>query len=181
MLFISIFYFTFVKSKIIGAKAPSYELISMKERIKQLMESLHMTQMNFAQFIGMSPASLSSIFNDRTKPTLNTVEAIKNKIPRINTEWLIFGTGSMYVEDNQEQNVAVDASHSEVEPVLDFGSEASVQSTTTSDPIIPHQFQNHHQEIVRSEIKYIDKPQRKITEIRVYFDDLTYETFEPKK
>lgn len=153
----------------------------MKERIKQLMESLHMTQMNFAQFIGMSPASLSSIFNDRTKPTLNTVEAIKTKIPRINTEWLIFGTGGMYVEDNQEHNIAPDTSHTELEPVLDFGSESSVSSSSISDPIITSPSQNRRQEIIRSEIKYIDKPQRKITEIRVYFDDLTYETFEPKK
>lgn len=153
----------------------------MKERIKRLMESLHMTQMNFAQFIGMSPASLSSIFNDRTKPTLNTVEAIKNKIPRINTEWLIFGTGGMYVEDNQEHIGAIDNSHAEIEPVLDFGAEPSVSESTISDPIVQPQTQNRRQEIIRSEIKYIDKPQRKITEIRVYFDDLTYETFEPKK
>jgi hypothetical protein len=27
--------------------------------------------------------------------------------------------------------------------------------------------------------KYIDKPQRKITEIRIFFDDGTYETFTP--
>lgn len=51
----------------------------MKDRIKQIMESKHMTQQVFAQFIDMSPASLSSIFNGRTKPTLNIVEAIKRK------------------------------------------------------------------------------------------------------
>ena len=33
------------------------------------------------------------------------------------------------------------------------------------------------QPIVRETIKYLDKPQRKITEIRVFFDDGTYETF----
>ena len=49
----------------------------MKDRIKRLMESQHMTQQTFADFIGISSASLSSIFNGRTKPTLNTVEAIK--------------------------------------------------------------------------------------------------------
>ena len=53
----------------------------MKERIKKVMESQHMTQQVFAQFLEISPASLSSIFNDRTKPTLQIVEAIKRKIP----------------------------------------------------------------------------------------------------
>jgi hypothetical protein len=31
--------------------------------------------------------------------------------------------------------------------------------------------------VVREVVKYIDKPQRKITEIRVFFDDGTYEVF----
>jgi len=69
----------------------------MKDRIRKIMESQHMTQQTFAQFIGMSPALLSSIFNERTKPTINIVEAIKNKIPRISTDWLMFGVGDMYV------------------------------------------------------------------------------------
>jgi hypothetical protein len=30
-------------------------------------------------------------------------------------------------------------------------------------------------------VKYIDKPQRNITEIRIFFDDQTWETFVPKK
>lgn len=34
---------------------------------------------------------------------------------------------------------------------------------------------------VKTEVKYIDKPQRKITEIRIFFDDQTWETFVPKK
>ena len=68
----------------------------MKDRIRQIMESQHMTQQSFAQFLGMSPAILSSIFNGRTKPTLNTVDAIKVKIPTINTDWLIFGHGDMF-------------------------------------------------------------------------------------
>ena len=70
-------------------------LTVMKDRIRQIMESLHMSQQVFAQFIEMSPASLSGIFTERTRPTLNTVEAIKKKIPNINTDWLMFGSGSM--------------------------------------------------------------------------------------
>lgn len=78
----------------------------MKDRIKQIMEAQHMTQQTFANFIGMSPASLSSIFNDRTKPTINTVEAIKSKMPAISTDWLMFGRGTMFV-DEVEGNDAV--------------------------------------------------------------------------
>ena len=136
-----------------------------------------MTQQVFAQFIEMSPASLSSIFNGRTRPTLNILEAIKKKIPDINTDWLMFGSGSMYVQ--QGSGVSKDS------PDL-FGNDDGPVSDSdfSSSPIIQsehHIVRNVRPEIIREEIKYIDKPQRKITEIRIYFDDLTYETFVPSK
>ena len=68
----------------------------MKDRIKRLMESQHMTQQTFADFIGISSASLSSIFNGRTKPTLNTVEAIKGKFPTISLDWLMYGSEPIF-------------------------------------------------------------------------------------
>ena len=72
----------------------------MKDRIRQIMESQHMTQQVFADYIQQSPATLSSIFNGRTRPTLNIVEAIKKKIPNISTDWLMFGSGDMYLPEN---------------------------------------------------------------------------------
>ena len=41
--------------------------------------------------------------------------------------------------------------------------------------------ENSPKEIVKQEIRYIEKPARKITEIRIFFDDNTYETFRPEK
>ena len=35
--------------------------------------------------------------------------------------------------------------------------------------------------IAQAAVKYVDKPQRKITEIRIFYDDQTWETFVPKK
>ena len=36
-------------------------------------------------------------------------------------------------------------------------------------------------EIVREEVKIVDKPQRRVMEIRVFYDDQTWETFVPAK
>ena len=41
----------------------------MKDRIRKIMESQHMTQQVFASFIGVSPGTLSSIFTGRTNPS----------------------------------------------------------------------------------------------------------------
>ena len=57
-----------------------------------------MTQQVFADYIGLAPATLSSIFNGRTRPTLNVVEALKKKIPNISIDWLMFGSGEMYLK-----------------------------------------------------------------------------------
>lgn len=161
----------------------------MKDRIRQIMESKHMTQQVFAQFIEMSPASLSSIFNDRTKPTLNIVEAIKKKIPNINTDWLMFGTGDMYVDASVPSSNSQELSKptenglfDSVSPVLDF------ETAPTPTPQIPTQasvsfnsVRNTHQNLQREEVKIADKPQRRVVEIRVFYDDQTWESFSPSK
>ena len=39
---------------------------------------------------------------------------------------------------------------------------------------------NTPKEIVKQEIVYKERPPKKITEIRIFFDDNTYETFKPE-
>ena len=71
----------------------------MKDRIIQLMESQHMNQQSFSNFIGINPATLNSILKERTRPTLNIVEAICEKMPRVSMTWLVKGQGDMYLPD----------------------------------------------------------------------------------
>ena len=54
----------------------------MKDRIRLVMESQHMTQQTFAQFIGISPAALSSIFNGHHKMTLLPPQRFSNLVNR---------------------------------------------------------------------------------------------------
>ena len=82
-----------------------------------------MTQQVFADYIQQSPATLSSIFNGRTRPTLNIVEAIKKKIPNISTDWLMFGSGDMYLPQNEGLNEEENAPNGPLQiqnPMLDF-------------------------------------------------------------
>ena len=157
----------------------------MKDRIRQIMESQHMTQQVFADYIQQSPATLSSIFNGRTRPTLNIVEAIKKKIPNISTDWLMFGAGDMYLPENEgqiQQETGADTPLQVQNPMLDFEAPLSptlknpVSQTPNSNSVRSTRLDLDH-----SEIKTIDKPQRRITEIRVFYDDQTWETFVPQK
>lgn len=156
----------------------------MKDRIRQLMESQHMTQQTFSDFIGISSASLSSIFTGRTKPTLNTVEAIRSKFTKINLDWLMYGQGPMFKDQGIESN----SSNAETdmmrpgnsEGALDFSYSTSPSQAEAEQVSSPYN-DNGYKTPARKEIKYIDKPQRRITEIRIFFDDQTWETFVPKK
>ena len=164
----------------------------MKDRIRQIMESQHMTQQVFAEYIGQSPATLSSIFNGRTRPTLNIVEAIKKKIPNISTDWLMFGSGDMFLPDpganvdaslpQDEANLNADNGPLFQNPMLDFDANPS---TTPQNGIYAQQNFNSvkttRSDLAPKEIKIVDKPQRKIIEIRVFYDDQTFDVFEPKK
>ena len=161
----------------------------MKDRIRQIMESQHMTQQVFAEFIGVGAATLSSIFNDRTRPTLNIVEAIKRKIPNISTDWLMFGSGDMFLPDNNISNSSNEGDFQSQDnrqmgysPMLDFtDSPSPTPQNAYSQPQNINSVKSTRPENERMEVKFIDKPQRKIVEIRVFYDDQTFDTFEPKR
>ena len=144
-----------------------------------------MTQQVFADFIGTTPATLSGIFNDRTRPTINIVESIKKKIPDINTDWLMFGTGDMYLQKSQDsgnQSTEVPDLFQMENPNPDFQfSPTSTPNYGGSQAAQTNSVRNTHLENTREVMNFIDKPTRHVTEIRVYYDDQTWESFVPSK
>ena len=148
-----------------------------------------MTQQVFAEFIGVGAATLSSIFNDRTRPTLNIVEAIKKKIPNISTDWLMFGSGDMYLSENPTPNAGSESGFQGSDnrqvgysPMLDFNETSSpTPQNSFLQPQNVNSVKSTRPDNDRIEVKFVDKPQRKIVEIRVFYDDQTFDTFEPKK
>ena len=76
----------------------------MVNRIFTFIESQQLTPTEFADKIGVSRASISSIKTGRTQPTLPLVEKIKQHYPDIDVEWLIFGKGNAPVVNNEPQS-----------------------------------------------------------------------------
>lgn len=234
------------------AKIPFLQIVTytiyiyMKERIKQLMESQHMNQQSFASFIGVAPATLSSILRERTRPTLDTVDSICRKMPNVNLVWLLNGTGDMFLTGGTPHGnggqagdgslggmtAGADGQEGSLDPsgygrqsAGDSLSGASAQaygqssgsqqsspapsasgsgsasggaaqgilgfSFDTNDSPSPSAARQaayggqrrgqQRQEEFNDGAKKIDKPTRRITEIRVFYDDQTWESFVPKK
>lgn len=153
----------------------------MRERIRQLMNDQHMNQQSFAEKLKIAPASLSNIFNQRTEPTLKHVDAICRAFPSVNLQWLLFGEGPMYQFDETSPSgvPTPQGQPSPSEQMLDFSNPVSPAAPIRQN-VVPHP-SNYPNSADFQNAKIIDKPQRKITEIRIFYDDQTWETFVPKK
>lgn len=140
------------------------------------MQKEGLSNAEFADKIGISTSSLSHIFNGRNKPSLEVVMRIHKACPYVNINWLLYGEGEMeeQEESGDDENIFFQDNENGEKPTgspihFDFRKENMPDS-----PVYPTK------EIVREEVKYIEKPHPKITEIRIFFDNGTYQVFKPE-
>lgn len=78
----------------------------MIERINQIIAYLGVTQVRFAEMVGISPASMTHIQKGRNKASLDLVLHILTKFPQISSDWLLFGYGEMLkAKDSTPTNI----------------------------------------------------------------------------
>lgn len=209
----------------------------MRNRIMQIMKSKGMSQQEFSRATGISPASLSSIFNGRTAPTMKHAEAMHRFFPQLNMVWLLFGEGEMFEgsegetpdtgasavsSENGLPGASLDLAQGDAEEgnmgIQDGGTTQGAPSAVGAayrrgevpypahhDPVqgrmetegaypypgsqgAPMYTQNVRAREDNSypygfpspvdSVNYIDRKKRKIVEIRIFFDDGTFETFQ---
>ena len=101
----------------------------------------------------------------------------------------MFGEGEMYQGaptpsegESEASQQGVNLRHQVQNPMLDFDQSpiSSPQNTSSSSPI-PNGVRNTRLDLIREEVKNLDKPQRRVLEIRVFYDDQTWETFVPSR
>lgn len=163
------------------------------------MEYAGMSQQEFAVKLEVSPASLSSIYTGRTNPTNNHVMAIHRAFPEIDINWLLFGEGQMCTNSSSRPAGNEGAENTGLES---GGGNAALSSVKNPPSIFSEEdftVQGRHGVAASTHpvgqrenplptplpgytmqgTKIIDKKERKIKEIRVFFDDGTYESFVP--
>ncbi len=151
-------------------------MMTIIERLKMILERVKLTPGNFAEQIGVAPATISHILNGRNKyPSAEVLLRLHDTYPDIDLNWLLTGEGMM-VKDNPDSLFTG--------TLFDDNLIKSTKSTTNGEnrKEIPSESpKNTDNTIVKQEIIYKEKPARKIEEIRIFFDDGTYETFTPNK
>ena len=148
----------------------------IKNRIDAIRQKEGMTSSDFAELIGVGRATVTHILQGRNKPSLDVMLRIYRRFPNVNLEWLMTGEGTMY---GNEKGMSYESDlFSSVENSVNAG-----ESTDTDENFkemaskIPFSVSNPP---VKEVVKYVEKPPRKITEIRIFFDDNTFEIFKPE-
>lgn len=145
----------------------------MKDRILEIMKRNNMTQQEFAAALEISPATLSNIFNGKTNPTNNHVMAIHKRFPQINVNWLMFGEGNMFTIENVGfENTSSIENDLFANACSDINTVDNCKhSLTDSNGIL------NPGQLSLLAAKVPEVKERKIIEIRIFYDDGTFETF----
>lgn len=142
-----------------------------------IMDREKLTAGAFAESIGVAQATISHILGPRNKyPSTEVILRLHQRYDDINLEWLLTGKGSMSknpMMENSEFDYPLFAENPE-------NAANEPDETENRKEIALETTQKAPKEIVRQEIIYKERPPRKITEIRIFFDDNTYETFKPE-
>lgn len=172
----------------------------MQNRIRQIMDHFGFSQQNFAAKLDVAPATISSIFTGRTNPTNKLVQAIHKAFPTVDTNWLMFGEGEMMLSQEStestleetagENGITANAADSTL-----FGDDVheSVLGNPNSNMGYSAASSGGNTRGVRRDgagiaqqyggmldvANFMDKKMRKIKEIRVFYDDGTFEVFSP--
>ena len=155
----------------------------MREKLQLLMNAENLTGSKLAEYLGIQPSSISHILGGRNKPSLDFVQKILQRYPRINPDWLLLDSDEMYRADSSPaSSVATSAE-------LQFSESASMaESATQAEPSAAenHSSPADHTTQAPSNVMDTIAPlvaphNRGVKRIIVMFDDHTFESYEPRR
>ncbi len=156
--------------------------MSIKDRLKMIMEREKLTTGAFAESIGVAQATISHILRERNKyPSTEVILRLHQRYSDINLEWLLTGEGEMSNGTSSPAAASPDSNYPLFTVDAGNPSDDGTHKTENRGETTSATPQNSPNNIVRQEVVYKEKSVKKITEIRIFFDDNTYEIFKPEK
>jgi transcriptional regulator with XRE-family HTH domain len=104
----------------------------MENRIQKIIEDQGLSLNAFAQEIGVNRSTISHILTGRNKPSVEVLQKILKRFPKLSSDWLLLGNGGMHVskfsnESPAELSAVVKAPEKRVEKVVVFYSDHTFQ------------------------------------------------------
>lgn len=159
-------------------------MLDDKERIEYIIKDMGMTNVDFASRTGIAPATLSHITSGRSKPTLAILRGIIDGFPELSPEWVLMGTGPVYKDSKQSKDNTTDGGQcGEAQNDLFSANYDTVnKNRQKQEPSFPSVQQGPSvEDVVRTTMAAMtgvaQSQPRKVVEIRIFFDDGTYQEF----
>jgi len=159
----------------------------MIDRIKQLMNSKHLSPAQLAERLDINRSNLTHLFSGRNQPSLDLVKKILHAFPEISTDWLIMGVGEMKKTDTVE-NESVKPSNIPAELDL-FSSLPSIEKTFVNESGIVRRkknvssstFQESNNPVIDSngDKKINSHDVKNVEKIIFFYNDKTFEVYCP--
>lgn len=155
-------------------------------RLKLFMDYLQISNSQFADQCGIPRPSLSQLLNGRNKKISDVlVKQIHDQFPRLSIVWLLFGEGDMLVPTEINSALASDTSKflDDDTETNENGKEIDLnQSQNMAKSLYSSVFSGGSNMLKKeNEIENLAKNPRKVVSITVFYDDNSYETFQPAK
>ncbi len=144
----------------------------MKDRLLEFLKSENKSSAQLAEEIGVQPSGISHILSGRNNPSLDFVLKMLEKYQFLSTDWLLFGKGTMYRE-NQMQSLFDEATIP--------GRKHDVGTITNeSDKQVPGRKPDVKDQ-ANPDVKDADrKIKSSISRIVMFYDDSSFEEYLPR-
>lgn len=140
------------------------------------MENENLTPAKFADRLQINRAVISHILNGRNNPSLDVVTKILYEMPYIHTEWLINGSGAMYKDGFDVYSIPKETDlfnqNTVISPIEKETSKKTEENEVKKPEISRQVAENKYIETLKNSDK-------KISQIIIYYNDNTFETFIP--
>lgn len=141
---------------------------AIKTRILSMMEQLGMTPSAFADQAGISRSALTHLASGRNKVTLDMINKIVQGFNEWNPEWIIFGHGPQKRGETDSSDVFGGDLFSSASSVGEI-----MHTEAHRESVSQHFFAPKSE----PEVRIIEKPEKQIERITVFYSDGSYQEF----
>ncbi|MCH5240127.1 MAG: helix-turn-helix transcriptional regulator [Muribaculaceae bacterium] len=158
-------------------------------RLRAIIEALGITDSQFADACSISRPTLSLLLAGKNKKISDVMlSQIHHAFPQVSILWILFGEGMMFKSENKddvtdendlENRISPDSPRKEDEELNLINVR---QLECIIQDVVNKSFDAYRTTIEKTILK-ISEPStlRKVSEITIYYDDSTFETFVPEK
>ncbi len=166
-------------------------------RLKLFMDSIHVQSSQFADMCEIPRPSFSQLLSGRNQKVSDTlIKKIHSAYPDLSVMWLMFGEGPMLTikdkKDSDDTNSDISegseikkttvSTTNDQESAENSNLRALNQTQFTSQDKIYQQLEENKKILeLQLQIEKMQKNPRRVSQITVYYDDSTFETFVPSK